>query len=835
MAENIDISINATDNASPALTRINNNLTTMQRNVAATSNVLNTFRNVLLGLGAVGFVTSTIAWADSLQDLSDATGIATEQILGLSKAIQQNGGNFEDAQRSIAIFVENIGEAKNGAEKTIESFQKVGVTLYDLRRLSEQDILAKTIQGLSKIGDVALRAKLQTELLGRGLRGVNILGVAEDFNAAVEESKQYSESIRRSAEIQDKLDQSITKLREAITPLLAVLADFAQMIMNNIETVKNFVKVIAVVVAAFVSMTVIGRIGSAIIAVLTRMGAVIEGLQYFVLYLGARFGGLGRILATVTDKLIEWSIKLYELGQRIPGISDILAVMTTIISGITGVVVGGITAWKLWGNSAEDSAKQANDAVDALSKKTFDYHRQLRELRNTPIVSGEVVTAPEGHASVAEYFKKEREKRKAAAEEAKRQAQQAAEQIANQIRQIQDLTDSYKRQNDEIVASINNEIRYAQVSEDTAEILRLQNDIKSNSLNLIYDLQKQRVGAEAAVVAEIDRQIVAIKQSITIDQQRAGNALRNLQQMRNAQAELYKVIEDTNRLLTKNEAMAQLQEELSLIGLYGNELEKQNQLMSINRDLRQQMAALSVQLLNLEIQRISLGEEAYNKERARIVQQMYDAQELANARTEAIQEEFQRRSEIEQSYAEGIRNSMRDIAESFKPVNMAQEAITKGWDRIGSAIDEMVETGKTSFSDLARSIINDITKMILKMLVFKAIEAGLNAVFPGLGTAVTAIGGRANGGPVNKNTPYMVGERGPELFIPQNSGKIVSNNDLKNNSDSTRQTPTNNIYNNYYINALDAKSVAQLFAENRKAIFGANKMAEREMSYAGVR
>lgn len=36
-------------------------------------------------------------------------------------------------------------------------------------------------------------------------------------------------------------------------------------------------------------------------------------------------------------------------------------------------------------------------------------------------------------------------------------------------------------------------------------------------------------------------------------------------------------------------------------------------------------------------------------------------------------------------------------------------------------------------------------------------------------------GGRAAGGPVSSGTPYMVGERGPELFVPNSSGNIIPN------------------------------------------------------------
>lgn len=38
---------------------------------------------------------------------------------------------------------------------------------------------------------------------------------------------------------------------------------------------------------------------------------------------------------------------------------------------------------------------------------------------------------------------------------------------------------------------------------------------------------------------------------------------------------------------------------------------------------------------------------------------------------------------------------------------------------------------------------------------------------------------RASGGPVTSNTPYMVGEQGPELFVPNAGGSIVNNKDLR--------------------------------------------------------
>lgn len=53
----------------------------------------------------------------------------------------------------------------------------------------------------------------------------------------------------------------------------------------------------------------------------------------------------------------------------------------------------------------------------------------------------------------------------------------------------------------------------------------------------------------------------------------------------------------------------------------------------------------------------------------------------------------------------------------------------------------------------------------------------------GSGTYTPAVGGsklprRASGGPVYSDMPYMVGERGPEMFVPRSSGRIIPNNQI---------------------------------------------------------
>ena len=69
---------------------------------------------------------------------------------------------------------------------------------------------------------------------------------------------------------------------------------------------------------------------------------------------------------------------------------------------------------------------------------------------------------------------------------------------------------------------------------------------------------------------------------------------------------------------------------------------------------------------------------------------------------------------------------------------------------------------------------NNVYKSEQEMLLggaFKIIDAGPGRIV--LSTAPGAIPGRETGGPVSSGKPYIVGEKGPELFVPGNSGSII--------------------------------------------------------------
>jgi hypothetical protein len=91
--------------------------------------------------------------------------------------------------------------------------------------------------------------------------------------------------------------------------------------------------------------------------------------------------------------------------------------------------------------------------------------------------------------------------------------------------------------------------------------------------------------------------------------------------------------------------------------------------------------------------------------------------------------------------------------------------------------------------DIAANVLRDIARQLIQIYVIEQAVGFLRQAFgpgpqfgpnysvDGVGTAGPNFGipQRARGGAVSANQPYMVGERGPELFVPGASGNIVPN------------------------------------------------------------
>lgn len=99
---------------------------------------------------------------------------------------------------------------------------------------------------------------------------------------------------------------------------------------------------------------------------------------------------------------------------------------------------------------------------------------------------------------------------------------------------------------------------------------------------------------------------------------------------------------------------------------------------------------------------------------------------------------------------------------------------------IDNALARAITTGKFGFDDLKRvalAAMADIAQASLRALFNPGggsggFGAGLLSGISSLVSGLLGSPGRATGGPVSAGRAFLVGERGPELFVPTGSGRI---------------------------------------------------------------
>ncbi|GAF72669.1 unnamed protein product, partial [marine sediment metagenome] len=123
----------------------------------------------------------------------------------------------------------------------------------------------------------------------------------------------------------------------------------------------------------------------------------------------------------------------------------------------------------------------------------------------------------------------------------------------------------------------------------------------------------------------------------------------------------------------------------------------------------------------------------------------------------------------------GIERVMLTLDEGMvKPVSRATDMVamkmkfvaeqTAG--SLGSLTAELAKS-KISWADYVQSVIIEIMKLIAKIMILKTVKTAAGVAF-GMGF----IGALQYGGRARPGEPYMIGERGPELWTPDTAGTV---------------------------------------------------------------
>ena len=190
--------------------------------------------------------------------------------------------------------------------------------------------------------------------------------------------------------------------------------------------------------------------------------------------------------------------------------------------------------------------------------------------------------------------------------------------------------------------------------------------------------------------------------------------------------------------------------------------------------------------------------------------------DMLGKETESIRKEKEKQLEVYRQF--GHLMSVQASRDAVEQAKINKEGLKQITTNTKDALQAVSGLNRTAFEAFKRFQIAEAT--------INAIKAASNAFqqfpFPiNIGVAATALAKglalvaqikstsfREKGGPVSQGKPFIVGEKGPEMFVPNQSGNIIANNKLGG-------SPVNVTFN---INTVDARGFNELLTNSRATI-----------------
>ena len=358
--------------------------------------------------------------------------------------------------------------------------------------------------------------------------------------------------------------------------------------------------------------------------------------------------------------------------------------------------------------------------------------------------------------------------------------------------QKKDATEAQVR-NKKLLAEINRQS--AQQAQRNASLARGQLDTERQQL----DLARQRVNLEAQAIEQQIR-LAALRRSLALGPAQSESNLQeaslNLRRtlsgaiIQNIESGKGGDLEEVLKMLqevAQSDVLKQVQAIGEAFALAGRDFPPELQnfiqdtltkssesdiaqtLLDVNKGFNDRLEGLKTQT--------ALLKAANDEERIRIRL----ASDLKNIESQVVQIGKDRVNQLKAARTELAEAEIAQLA-----VKDAVNATTQLYNEIGTTLTDSFLSGLDAVINKTGDL-NAILSDTLKQIGMIFIRAGINGLagsdgqgfFSFLtGTLGKNPPGKALGGPVDKGRPYVIGEQGPELFIPESSGQVITNQNM---------------------------------------------------------
>lgn len=292
---------------------------------------------------------------DAIAKLAKRTGLSTEAVSELGYAAELSGTDIGTVEIAIRKMQIAVTDAANGNKAAIETFDRLGVSVDQLRGLTPDQQLEILADRLAAISDPATRAALAQDLFGKS--GTQLIPMLEEGSAGLRNMRKEAVALGlsvggKTAASAEVLNDSIGRLKAtlnavvfntgaAVAPLLADLADktaivvagVVEWIKANPGVVETALQIAAAVAAVGV---VLGVVGGAIVA----LGAVISGIVSIIGAVTTAIGFIAGVIGAITAPV--WIVigAIVAAGAALLYFTDIASTAVDWVSGVFGELAG---------------------------------------------------------------------------------------------------------------------------------------------------------------------------------------------------------------------------------------------------------------------------------------------------------------------------------------------------------------------------------------------------------------------------------------------------------------------------------------------------------------
>ena len=267
-----------------------------------------------------------------------------------------------------------------------------------------------------------------------------------------------------------------------------------------------------------------------------------------------------------------------------------------------------------------------------------------------------------------------------------------------------------------------------------------------------------------------------------------------------------------------------------------------------NASLNIKIAEEKIRLLKLERDELKMTDTAHMRVRtsmAKIIAELEKQKKLTKEFMEAFKsnqiskshdamhkmmnETIEQSKTLQEVFSEMNKKELQNIADKFKEIKtIIAEGINEGIKRTSDSLARAIILGENladSFKRMAQDLAIRILSTLIEIIIRKGVELAIEKLITKekekqhaldkkkgklnlFNTAMSFLG-FAQGGAVSKGKPVVVGERGPEVFVPNSTGQIQQN---------ARGTGGGTVNVNFNIEAIDSSSFNNVLVENRGVI-----------------